>query len=65
MSDVPALALLFVCFLLDRGATREPSWRRELLLGLCVGLTCYFRSTAVLLLPSIALARLLERPAGG
>ena len=65
MSDVPALALLFVCFLLDRRAIREPSWRRELLLGLFVGLSCYFRSTAVLLLPAIALARLLERPVGG
>lgn len=65
MSDVPALALVLGCFLLDRWASREPSWRRELLLGLCVGLACYFRSAAILLLPSIALARILESPAPG
>lgn len=65
MSDVPALALILLCFVLERRAVRGSSWRRELLLGLVVGLACYFRTAAVLLMPSILLARLLEpRQAG-
>lgn len=63
MSDVPFVALVLACFLLDRRAARAPSWRREALLGLALGVTCYFRTVAVLMIPSIGLARLLARHA--
>ncbi len=61
MSDVPGTALIFACLLVERWASRRPSLRRELLLGLAIGLSAYVRSMAILLVPAIALARLLER----
>jgi len=64
MSDVPGLALFLACLLLERWASRAPSWRRELLLGFSIGLSCYVRSIAILLVPAIVAARLLAHALG-
>jgi len=61
MSDVPGVTLLLVCLLVERWARAKPSWRRELVLGLCIGLSAYVRALLVLLVPAIALSRLLLR----
>jgi hypothetical protein len=60
MSDVPGVTLLLACLLVERWARRAPDWRRELALGLCIGLSAYVRSLLVLLVPAIAASRLLE-----
>jgi len=66
MSDVPGLTLLFLCLLVERWARRAPSPRRDVILGLCVGLAGTLRSLAVLLVPAILAARLLAtRDVGG
>jgi 4-amino-4-deoxy-L-arabinose transferase-like glycosyltransferase len=65
MADIPSLALLLICFVLDRRAAEARSWRGEVWLGLAVGVACIFRSAAILLIPSIILARLLARPGEG
>jgi 4-amino-4-deoxy-L-arabinose transferase-like glycosyltransferase len=57
LSDVPGLAALFACLLVERWASRAPSVKRELLLGLAIGLASYVRSILILLLPAIVLAR--------
>ena len=59
MSDVPGLALLLGCLLLDRWASRRQSWRREVLLGLAISVSAYLRSITILLVPALILARLL------
>jgi len=59
MSDVPGSTLLLLCLLVERWASRAPSPRREILLGLCIGLSAYVRSILVLLVPAIAASRLL------
>ncbi len=61
MSDVPGLALLLLCLLVERRASRAPALRHEALLGLGIGLAAYIRSASILLLPAIALARILAR----
>jgi hypothetical protein len=65
MSDVPGTTLLLVCLLVERWAARAPSWRRELVLGLCIGLSAHVRSLQLLLVPAIAVARLLQRRRAG
>ncbi len=68
MSDVPGVALLFLCLLVERWSDRAPSVRRELALGLVVGLSFYVRTFLVLLVPAVVLARLLRafgRPRDG
>ena len=57
MTDVPGMALVFACLLLERWASRKDSWRRELLLGLAIGLSTYVRSLSLLLVPAIAASR--------
>jgi hypothetical protein len=64
MSDVPGLTLLLGCLLLERWASRNPCWRREILLGLAIGLAAYVRSITILLVPAIILARILARVLG-
>jgi hypothetical protein len=59
MSDVPGLACILACLLIERWAARRPAWRREVVLGLAIGLAAYVRSTAILLVPAILLARAL------
>jgi hypothetical protein len=61
MSDVPGLALLLACLLVERWASRRPSWRREIVLGLAIGVGAYGRSIAILLVPAILVARVLAR----
>ncbi len=58
MSDVPGLAAVLACLLVERWASRAPSWRREVVLGLAIGLAMQVRSLSVLLLPAIVLSRL-------
>jgi 4-amino-4-deoxy-L-arabinose transferase-like glycosyltransferase len=60
MSDVPGTTLLLLCLLLERWASARSSWRREVVLGLAIGLSAYVRMTAVLLVPAILLSRLLR-----
>ena len=61
MSDMPGLAFLLGGLLLERWAARSPSARREILLGSFVGLACYVRSIDALLVPAIAVSRVLGR----
>lgn len=60
MSDVPGLAAPFGGLLLARWAARG-SARRELVLGLALGVSVYLRSAALLLVPALALERLATR----
>jgi 4-amino-4-deoxy-L-arabinose transferase-like glycosyltransferase len=59
MADVPGVAFLLGCLLVDRWANRHPGWRRELVLGLCVGVAVYVRSMNGILVPAIAASRLI------
>jgi 4-amino-4-deoxy-L-arabinose transferase-like glycosyltransferase len=61
MSDVPGSTLLLLCLVVERWARRAPSPRREILLGLCIGLSAHVRSIVILLVPAIAMSRLLLR----
>ncbi len=63
MSDIPGFAAFMLCLLVERWATCRASWKRELVLGVCVGLSAYLRSIFILLAPAIALARILNRGA--
>lgn len=60
MSDVPGAALLAGLLLAERWAARTPSWKRDLVLGLAIGLSAYVRTILVLLVPAILAARALE-----
>jgi 4-amino-4-deoxy-L-arabinose transferase-like glycosyltransferase len=60
MSDVPGTTLLLLCLLIERWASARPSWRREIALGLAIGLSAYVRMTAILLVPAILLSRVLR-----
>jgi hypothetical protein len=57
MSDVPGAALLFACLAIERWAAGRPSLRRDLVLGLAIGLSTYVRSVTILLVPAIVVAR--------
>jgi hypothetical protein len=61
MSDVPGLATLFGCLLIARWSEGCRSWRREIILGLAIGLSAYLRTAAVLLVPAIAVERIVAR----
>jgi len=61
MSDVPAIALVLLCLLIERWASRAPSTGRELALGLAIGASAMLRSSAALLVPAILAARLLQQ----
>ena len=65
MSDVPGTTLLLLCLLVERWASARPSWQRETLLGLSIGLSAYVRMSTILLVPAILLSRLLRRRAPG
>jgi len=60
MSDVPAIALVLLCLLIERWASRAPSTGRELALGVAIGASAMLRSSATLLVPAILVARLLQ-----
>jgi 4-amino-4-deoxy-L-arabinose transferase-like glycosyltransferase len=61
MSDVPGTTLLVLCLVAERWAARSPGWRRDLALGLLIGLSAYVRTVDILLVPAILGARLLAR----
>lgn len=61
MSDVPGATLLLLCLVVERWARRAPSPGREIVLGLCIGSSAYVRSIVILLVPAIAISRLLLR----
>lgn len=63
MSDVPGLALILLCLLVERWASRSPTLRREIGLGLAIGAAAYVRSIALLLVPAILLSRLWRQRA--
>lgn len=65
LSDVPGLALLLACLLVERWADRRPSWHREVVLGVLVGLATYVRTLFLLLVPAIVIARWLHRRSDG
>lgn len=65
MSDVPGLALLLACLLVERWASRNPSWRREIVLGLAIGASAYVRAITILLVPAILASRIVCRLARG
>ncbi|MFT5052146.1 MAG: hypothetical protein ACI8QZ_003578 [Chlamydiales bacterium] len=60
LSDVPGLALLMLCLLIERRATARFSWRAEIALGICIGLSAYVRSILILLVPAIVVARVFS-----
>lgn len=64
MSDVPGLATLFGVLLLAR-ATERSSPRRELVLGLALGVSAYLRTAALLLVPALVLERVATRARSG
>jgi len=61
LSDVPGLALLLLCLILERRAARARLLRSELALGLVIGLSAYVRFANILILPAILAARTIER----
>ncbi|HEY8154044.1 MAG TPA: glycosyltransferase family 39 protein [Myxococcota bacterium] len=65
MSDVPGTTLLLLCLLVERWASARPTPRREIALGLAIGLSAYVRMNTILLVPAILLSRLLRRGAPG
>jgi hypothetical protein len=65
MSDVPGAALLFLYLLVERWAARKPSWRRNALLGLVVGISAYLRSILILLGPATLLSRVCDKVSTG
>lgn len=65
MSDVPGLALLSGCLLLERRVSRRPTVRGEILLGLAIGTAAAVRSVIVLALPAVIASRVLDRLLGG
>lgn len=60
MSDVPGLALLLACLLLERWVARSPTRGRYFGLGVAIGLSALVRSMNILLVPSIIAARLIH-----
>ena len=56
-SDVPGLAFVLLCLVVDKWAGRAHSWRREIALGVAIGLCGQLRSAALLLIPAIAISR--------
>jgi hypothetical protein len=65
MSDVPATAALMLGLLLDRRAGRRESWKRDVVLGVVIGLSGYLRSVNALLLIAVAGARVAGRWTSG
>lgn len=65
MSDVPGLAALLACLLLERWARRAPSPRRDVVLGLAIGAAALVRTMNVLIAPALVASRVcaaLRRP---
>jgi 4-amino-4-deoxy-L-arabinose transferase-like glycosyltransferase len=65
ISDVPGLTLLLLGFVTARWADARPSWRRDALLALCIGLGAHLRSALVILLPAVLLVRVCAAAGSG
>ncbi len=66
MSDVPGLALAFLCLLYERRLKTRTAfsgggWKRQLAFGAAIGVVAHIRSSALLILPAILVARLIRR----
>jgi len=66
MSDVPGTAMVLVCLLAERrlqarAVFGDGGWRRQLLFGLGLGVVVHLRSSALLLLPALLVARGVRR----
>ncbi len=60
MSDVPGLAAMLGCLVLERWARARPSTARDALVGLAIGAAAYVRTMNVFLIPALVLARLFD-----
>jgi hypothetical protein len=60
MSEVPSLTLVIACLLLERACGRRSSGRREVALGILLGLSILVRSVNWLLVAAILASRLLR-----
>jgi 4-amino-4-deoxy-L-arabinose transferase-like glycosyltransferase len=58
MSDVPGLAALFACLVVERWARRRKELWPDVLLGLLIGVSAYVRSISIFMVPALVLARL-------
>lgn len=61
MSDVPGVLALIGCLLVERWARAQVSWKRDACVGVLLGASAYLRSTQLILLVAVVLARLLDR----
>lgn len=61
MSDVPGLALLLACLLVERWASSRRSWKRDLVLAVVIGASGYVRTLALLVVPATLLGRWFAR----
>lgn len=57
LSDLPGLFVLLACLLLERWASSARSTRRDIVLGIAIGLSTYVRSLVGLVVPAAILAR--------
>ena len=65
MSDVPAAAMLFGGLLIERWARREPSWKRDVVLGAWIGLSAYVRWVNGLFAVAVVCSRVARRWSNG
>ncbi|MCE9593771.1 MAG: glycosyltransferase family 39 protein [Planctomycetes bacterium] len=57
LSDVPGVACVFACLLLERRASAKPSIGRDIALGLAIAAGAYVRTLLVVMLPAVIIAR--------
>ncbi len=60
MSDVPGSAFMLLCLIVEPWARRNPSPRRDAILGVCIAAASYVRMINILLVPAILIARYLH-----
>jgi hypothetical protein len=60
MSDMPGLTLLLACLVVERLSMRAPHLRWDLMLGVLIAAGTYMRTVLFVLVPAIALARLVS-----
>lgn len=60
MSDVPGVFFVLAALIIARECERKPSLGKEVLLGICIGVSAYVRVLGLMLLPAILLDRLIR-----
>lgn len=65
LSDIPGFAIALAALAFERRAARAPSRRKEVLLGILIGLASLVRSVNIFLLPAVLLSRLARLPRTG